>query len=151
VKGPIVTTFLAAGLLLPTASSAYFFISIPRIELEYQSQLAIAQPAPTVTAVYPTSGPVGTLVTISGAGFTAKNDVNFRQGDVFFLADSPVKSEDGKTLRFHLNPCPSNEPRCPAFFIPPGTYHVTVVNDGGTSNETVFTLVSRSTHAPDVP
>jgi hypothetical protein len=145
VKGPIFSSLLAALFLPLTALGAYILIPVTGIEVEHRSHLAIAQQivAPTITSIFPGSGPIGTLVTISGAGFTGKNDVNFRNGDVFFLAESPVKSEDGMSLHFHLNPCPSHEPKCPRFFIPPGSYHVTVVNDGGTSNETVFELTSR--------
>jgi hypothetical protein len=132
---------------LPTfAHTAYVFIPVVAVEAKSHGELTVAQStaAPTIVAINPASGPIGTLITISGTGFTTKNDIKFKNDYASpFLAESPVSSDTGASLQLHVNPCPSYEPRCPTFFVPPGIYHVTVVNDGGESNEATFVLTSR--------
>ena len=142
---PILSSLLTVVFVSALAPTASVSVPVAQTEVEHQREFTLAQALamPTITALFPSSGPIGTLVTISGTGFSAKNDVKFRNDDVSFTANSPVKSENGINMQFHVNSCPSYEPRCPAFFVPPGIYDVTVVNDGGTSNGATFVLTSR--------
>jgi hypothetical protein len=99
--------------------------------------------APLVRTVEPNTGPVGTVVTIRGAGFTpTENAVYFGQGYVPHLASS-----DGATLVFVVPaslepPCRFASPPCrlPSIATPPGTYEVAVLNSGGLSNHESFTV-----------
>jgi IPT/TIG domain len=109
-----------------------------------RSKLEVAQSgAPAIAALSPNSGPMGTVVTIRGANLTSKDNLVQFRGPVSFAAGSPVGSENGTILQFEVNACPSHEPRCPPFYIPPGVYAVTVINANGTSNEASFDLTSR--------
>jgi IPT/TIG domain len=111
-----------------------------------QPQFEVAQlsAAPVIRALTPDSGPVGTLIRIQGANFTSDNVIQFRGAQASFAAGSPVSSdENGTRLQFRLSNCPSYEPQCPGFYIPPGPYTVTVNNINGVSNEVGFVLVAR--------
>lgn len=106
-----------------------------------------------VASIAPESGVVGTKVTIKGSGFTkTDNRVNFAQlsGDVIGLENvaATVGSNDGTTLVFEVPDgmapyCPPGN-YCPAVFyeVLPATYRVTVTNERGTSNATIFTVLS---------
>lgn len=95
--------------------------------------------APFIASLAPTSGPIGTSATIQGRGFTPRdNNIQF-YGPTNFLAGSPVGSESGTSLHFIVTPCPSREPQCPTFFVPPGAYSV-MMNANGKSNEAKFTV-----------
>jgi hypothetical protein len=98
---------------------------------------------PTIASLSPTSGRVGTLVTILGANFTSNNVIQFRSAQTAFAAGSPVSSESGTSLQFQVSTCPSYEPQCPGFHIPPGVYNVTVNNANWASNEATFVVTSR--------
>jgi hypothetical protein len=118
-----------------------------RVQGDPQSGFQGAQSAaaPTIVDLFPTAGPVGTWVTIRGAGFTSNNFIQFRgqfRGAQDFRAGSPVGSENGTSLRFQVTTCPSYELQCPGFHPSPGAYKVTVINENGESNETRFFLTS---------
>jgi hypothetical protein len=118
-----------------------------RVQSDPQSGFQGAQSAaaPTIVDLFPTAGPVGTWVTIRGAGLTSNNFIQFRgqfRGAQDFRAGSPVGSENGTSLRFQVTTCPSGEPQCPGFHPSPGAYKVTVMNENGESNETTFFLTS---------
>src|SRR3989338_10665024 len=68
----------------------------------------IRLPIPTISSLQPTSGPIGTTVTITGSGFTSTgNTVNFGNG----VIQKNVSSFDGKTVTFTI---PSYiSPYCP--------------------------------------
>jgi hypothetical protein len=102
---------------------------------------AQSAPPPAIRTLSPDSGPVGTIVTIVGSGFTSNNTIQFRGEQASFAAGSPVQSVDHTTLVFHVTTCPSYQLQCPAFFVPAGRYTVNVVNGNGTSNAAVFVLV----------
>jgi hypothetical protein len=105
--------------------------------------LLFAQPTgkPMITALSPNKGANGTMVNIRGRNFTLEdNTVQFR-GEKSFAADSPVESKNGTRLQFRITTCPSYQPQCPGFYVPPGVYHVTVINKGGESNSVSFSLV----------
>lgn len=100
-----------------------------------------------LTALRPASGPVGTEVTILGAGFApSDNTVKFGPG---YLDD--IGSADGVTLRFvvpegHSLCSPRAPGPCAGGVYPrvtPGAYAVSVVNAAGASNSLVFTVTSR--------
>jgi hypothetical protein len=104
---------------------------------------------PTLARLSPASGPLGTVVTITGTNFTkAGNEIWFRgpkESREFkeFKADSPADSTTGVTLQFRVTPCPSRQPQCPSFYVSPGEYNVTVINENGESNKGSFTLTPR--------
>lgn len=93
-----------------------------------------ARAAAAMTRISPTTGPVGTVVTITGTGFQARgNHLKFGTG---FIKDLP--SKDGGTLTFTVpdgldlcspepgGPCPGGYPQTR-----PGDYAITVVGQGG--------------------
>jgi IPT/TIG domain-containing protein len=110
-----------------------------------------------ITALSPSSGSVGTQVTIHGSGFhAAGNTVSFAASIVEpgQMPNEPsvipgLSSADGRTIVFNVpavwRPACSYPPRaCPIANIPtaPGAYGVSVNNPGGTSNSVTF-LVTR--------
>lgn len=103
-------------------------------------EIAQSNSAPTIVSLSPLAGPIGALVTVRGSHFTAVNFVIFRGAGVVFNAGSPVASEEGDTLRFHVTPCSSSQLQCPTFYVSPGEYSVTVTNENGTSNESKFVI-----------
>jgi IPT/TIG domain-containing protein len=127
---------------LPTMAQSDWTSKFQR-ETQSRSELARRVAPPAIAALSPTSGPFGTLVTIRGAHFTSKNLIQFHGARASFAAGSPVSSGNGTTLRFRVSTCPSYEPQCPGFYVPPGVYKVAVVNANGASNETTFALTSR--------
>ena len=112
------------------------------------SIIPIKLPIPTISSLQPTSGPIGTTVTITGSGFTPTgNKVKFGNLGNEYNPRYSFDSSDGKTLVFTV---PStNDYACrytqPACFLAqvltmPGTYAVSVINANGTSNEVSFTV-----------
>jgi IPT/TIG domain len=101
---------------------------------------------PTIDALSPASGPVGTLVTIRGSNFTPEDNFILFQGAKPFAAGSPVHSVTGTSLQFRVTTCPSRQPQCPGFYPAAGSYFVAVKNENGTSNEAKFDLISPSVH-----
>jgi hypothetical protein len=109
-------------------------------------KLAQATGGPKIISLSPNKGPIGILVVIHGRNFTLKNNVIEFRGEKDFAAGSPVRSKRGTSLQFRLTPCPSYQLQCPGVYVPPGIYHVTVINTEGESNSVNFSLVSRKTH-----
>jgi hypothetical protein len=96
---------------------------------------ALAQPsAPSITSLTPSSGPVGTQVTIFGSGFTSDNGIEFGIDGALHAPSH----QNGTVLYFtvpeSIGPCSSVEAtsriRCmaPAMIVRPGTYEIVVVN-----------------------
>jgi hypothetical protein len=106
-------------------------------------ELAQAKVAPVIAGLSPTSGPVGTRVTIQGANFTANNLIQFRGERMsFVVSSSPIASDNGISLQFSVGVCSPSQPQCPSAFIFSGIYKVTVNNANGESNEASFTITS---------
>lgn len=97
----------------------------------------------TVTRMAPTSGPVGTQVTITGSGFAARgNTVKFGSGYI-----KGLDSADGTTLQFAIpegldlcapdgqGPCAGAYPR-----VRPGEYVVAVMVGGDTRTTATFSV-----------
>ncbi|MGE0815637.1 MAG: IPT/TIG domain-containing protein [Vicinamibacterales bacterium] len=99
--------------------------------------------SPSVTAMTPTSGPVGTTVTIRGAGFDRRNNTaTFGQGYI-----RQLDSADGATITFTvpdgLDLCPPDTTAPCAGAVPrtkPGDYVVAVMIGGKKSNALTFTV-----------
>ena len=110
--------------------------------------------APTISFLFPTSGPVGTSVTITGNRFTPMNNsVKFGEGYINGLDSSAwfIGPEGQTQITFTvpdgLTPCLYNGLTmmpCPAMYmqITPGSYSVSVINENGTSNAVNFIVVS---------
>ena len=117
------------------------------------------QNTPVISSLSPTSGPVGTVVTITGAGFTATgNTIAFKGGPTnSSLIANVTSSANGTMLQFTVPtnataptvaciPIPgsigtSGGPSCP-FATTPGTYTVSVTDGNGTSNSTIYTVTA---------
>ena len=104
-------------------------------------ELVQSSGAPMIMGLVPDTGPIGTVVVIRGRNFTVKNNVVQFKGEKNFAAGSPVGSKSGTILQFRVTSCPSRQPQCPGFYIPPGVYHVSVINAIGQSNSVSFSLV----------
>ncbi len=101
-----------------------------------------ANTRPSIQSLAPTSGSIGTSVTIHGSGFTSDNTVSFDSS----TAVDGVVSQNGTQLTFtvpqYIRPyCPPGA-QCFVYQIPtqPATYSVTVKNQNGTSNGVNFTV-----------
>lgn len=95
---------------------------------------------PVVTSFTPTEGNIGTVITITGSGFTP-TDNEIRGGDKNITG---LASPDGKTLTFVI---PINVPGYDANNLPPPQnvrmpVWFYVVNANGVSNPSVFTLAA---------
>lgn len=99
-----------------------------------------------IGSLSPSSGPVGTKVTISGQGFAPRDNVlvfGFGIGSKFF----GISSDESRVISFVIpekdNPtCPDSKP-CPIRApdpILPGEYNVSITNTNGSSNTKVFTV-----------
>lgn len=104
----------------------------------------------SITSITPSSGRVGTTVTLTGTGFTPTgNKIKF--GDLG-SENNPaysLNSSDGKTIIFTVPlsdymACWNSTPACsaPAQLTQPGSYSVSVINAKGTSNQVIFTVTN---------
>ncbi len=103
-----------------------------------------ATAAPAIVSLQPTSGPVGTSVTITGERFTATNNsIKFGSGYLSGL------SSNGTSITFVI---PAGLSRClpetvcalSQMVVLPGTYPVSILNANGTSNAKTFTVTAVS-------
>lgn len=84
---------------------------------------------PTISEISPSSGPVGTMVTISGSHFTTySNIIRFAGTNLAPFSIGNFSSTDGTTLQFTIPLLNST------------SYVVTVMNSNGTSNDETFTV-----------
>jgi len=113
-------------------------------------------PDPHLSSLAPSSGPVGTMVTLTGTGFTpSANTLHIGSKSLSPLPDEGVvpnlSSSDGKTLIFSfpssLAPaCTFQIPACkvPERQVIPGSYLLSVSNANGSSNQIEFRVTSPS-------
>ena len=106
----------------------------------------VSGPAPQISSLQPNSGPVGTLVTIIGSGFTETgNTVKVGAGYIRNLnslnntIEFVVPDGLGICNPYSLAPCPLIGAYPP---VRPGEYLVSVINVNGQSNSVVFTVTS---------
>jgi hypothetical protein len=101
----------------------------------------------SVSSLTPSSGVVGSTVTIKGSGFTSDNTIKFGIGTIIHVA---AKSSTSLTFTVpnSLTPaCFYSEPRCmiATRLTTPGVYAVSVQNSGGTSNALNYTVTDGTT------
>ena len=87
---------------------------------------------PTITNISPTSGPVGTYITITGSGFT--RNLNRISSNISGVLQSNAFSTDGASLTFVL----------PQQAIS-GLHRISITNANGTSNTIDFTVPDKPT------
>lgn len=104
------------------------------IEPQTVTSADVNGPAPVMTKITPASGPVGTVVTITGSGFTPRgNHLTFGRG---YIKD--LESANGVSVTFTVpdgldmcspmpgGPCAGGYPQ-----VMPGDYAIARVGDGG--------------------
>lgn len=103
----------------------------------------------TISSIYPISGKAGTIVTITGTGFTPTgNTIRFgnlgtENNPLYSLLNSP----DGKNITFTVPlgnylACFANAVPCAgAHSTYPGTYDISVINTNGVSSSNIFFTV----------
>ncbi|MFA6050318.1 MAG: IPT/TIG domain-containing protein [Candidatus Paceibacterota bacterium] len=106
------------------------------------------QNVPTISSLSPSSGNIGTTVTIYGSGFFGTNTVYFGGSAV-----SAVAASNGQMISFtvpeYISPCnPGMYCILLARQVTPGNYDVRVQNNYGTSNTMQFTVTGQTSGAP---
>jgi hypothetical protein len=93
-----------------------------------------------ISTLSPASGTEGTLVTITGNGFSPTSNMIYFGGTLEAIASS-----NGTAITFTISPCPYSPSGriCPAHLLAgPGNVYVT--NGNGTSNTLIFTVTQQS-------
>lgn len=142
--------FLTRAALVRFQASANIYPAVGffgPITRAYIANLCGSPPPPSsslyISSMTPSSGPVGTSVTVYGSGFSSTgNTVNFDGGAIMNL-----QSFNGASITFSvpdsLTPaCYYSTPRCliATRMTEPGNYSVSVSNSNGTSNSIIFTV-----------
>jgi IPT/TIG domain len=141
MRALVAARWMIAALLCPMLTSGSGFVTVERADgTKFDVAQSIAPP--TIDALSPASGPLGTLVTIRGSNFTPDDNFILFQGAKSFAAGSPVHSVTNTSLQFLVTTCPSRQPQCPGFYPPAGNYSVAVKNENGISNGATFVLIS---------
>jgi peptidoglycan hydrolase-like protein with peptidoglycan-binding domain len=98
--------------------------------------------SPIIASISPTSGTYGTVLTVTGSGFTRyNNSINYAGRSAAVVG---VESANGTTLQFTVpaTPCTAGM-YCAQVVMEPGTYAVSVTNQNSvTSNIVYFALTS---------
>lgn len=102
--------------------------------------------APSISSLTPTSGSAGTVVTITGSGFTDNNIVHFAIGGIANIASTNNGTALTFTIPEYIGPYCKPMQACPmyAMLITAGTYQVSVENANGTSATVPFTVTGKS-------
>jgi hypothetical protein len=145
------TTITTNGSLLVPGSNG---VLLPHQPLRPFHPMPVASSTPTITALSPASGAIGSEVTIMGTGFVPGSIVRFGPGTVNAVA----VSSDGTSLTFtvpiSVGPHCASHMMCPmyvALIVEPGVYSVSVENPAGTegdvqaSNALSFSVTGPST------
>jgi hypothetical protein len=114
----------------------------------------VAATPPEIVAIVPSSGPIGTQVSIHGSGFTASgNTVIFGAGSRAFASGSVypnLTSSNGSVIIFTIPahydpPCEYSSRPCPFAALPTisGSYSVAVSNINGQSNAQNFIVTAQ--------
>ena len=179
--------FLAAQGDLQVSATGYFGVLTLRAAEQFQASQGVAaigyigpltraaiqrtscggnMPVPTnspvsVYSISPSSGPIGTTVSVTGFGFTDDNTINFGPGVIMHVpitsriavactTDPSCRGGIRETLVFtvpqSLDPaCRFTTPQCEIVsrMTTPGTYSVSVSNTAGTSNATAYTVTAQ--------
>ncbi|MBN2440520.1 MAG: IPT/TIG domain-containing protein [Spirochaetales bacterium] len=107
-------------------------------------------PKPVITSISPSTGPIGTSVTLTGYNFQAKDNIVLfgPGGDSIYQTQTSRYSSDGKTIVFIVYnsivpKCRYEEPMCtvPAIETTPGIYEIAVTNGVHTSNIVMFEVI----------
>lgn len=106
-----------------------------------------AAPSLTITALVPSSGPIGTRVIVNGTGFAPTGNIIHFSDSTFDNLNSP----DGTHLLFtvpdhNIQPCEHATPPCEmnVHLYPAGQYPVTVQIGNDTSNASTFTITGNT-------
>ncbi|TSC60322.1 MAG: S-layer protein [Parcubacteria group bacterium LiPW_15] len=96
---------------------------------------------PIISRIYPGSGTIGTKITITGTGFTKRNNSIFIDNVPY--ASMGIPSKDGLTLSFGLPiaPCDQRQKKCSGTDISFGEHQLLIANSNGRSNIIPFTVV----------
>lgn len=122
---------------------------LTRAEIERVSCSSTPTTKPDIDSMSPTSGPVGTTVTLTGRGFTYDNTIKFGSGVIVHVASY----DNGTRLIFnvpeYLNPaCYYANPPCMTFApsqrVTAGSYDARVENSNGESNKKTFKVTDAS-------
>ncbi|MDO8553000.1 MAG: IPT/TIG domain-containing protein [bacterium] len=109
----------------------------------------------SISNINPSSGAVGTVVTITGYGFTNDNTVNFGYGAIVHvpIATNGIRQTLVFSVPESLTPaCFYSAPRCllPTRQTSPGAYNVSITNGNGTSNAFTYTVTAPGVPAPNI-
>lgn len=134
--------------IVPDGTYKVRFFSVPLTPI-----VAPPPEAPTISNITPTSGSIGTTITLTGSQFALTgNVVNFGNSYI------PNISSNGTTLSFTVpqfitQACNFANPPCPSVATPTplGAANVTVSNQNGTSNSLNFTVTSITPPPPNPP
>jgi hypothetical protein len=101
---------------------------------------------PVIKSIVPTSGIVGTIVTIYGSGFLGTSTILFGGGPVSATAPTNIDTSLSFSVPSSVGAdCQPNAP-CPMYarLITPGTYSISVRNAHGTSNSIEFMVIENN-------
>lgn len=150
-RGPanFVDTLIFSGLIragevgYPVAGTEFFFGSDN--QYGHNGIVTTVNAPPFISLLRPTSGPVGTLITVSGSGFTPTAGFRGAPGGGEDYGGNTVQigsevtlknlnSADGMTVKFEIPPN-----------LAPRVYGLTIVNQNGTSNSVNLTVTKKPT------
>jgi len=144
----------------PVGSNDRLQLQLQILQLQLQLQQCAANSAPSITSLSPSSGPVGTIVQITGSGFTNNNDIAFVGSTNPVVGSSPntvspidgeihytnVNSPDGKTLTFTIPSQMAQQTNengtVSQSTVVPGIYYVVIQTANGKSGPSYFTVTS---------
>ncbi len=104
---------------------------------------------PVIDSIYPTSGPVGTVLTIYGSNFGGDNTVRFGSGGAMHVAGTSGGGRISYTIPSYAGPCDyvgdTSQIRCMAAVqqVQPGTYNLSITNANGQSAAVQFIVTGQ--------